>query len=77
VVPHLDELVANLATVAALVKLSREEEGTDEERRAGFVERLRLELRRTMPEAQSLTYEAATPLDLMWLGLARFWRKRG
>jgi glyoxylase-like metal-dependent hydrolase (beta-lactamase superfamily II) len=77
VVPHLDELTANLATVAALVKLSLEEEGTDEERRARFVERLRLELRRTMPEAQSLTYEAATPLDLMWLGLARYWRKRG
>jgi glyoxylase-like metal-dependent hydrolase (beta-lactamase superfamily II) len=75
--PHLDELVSNLATVAALVKLSLAEDGTDEDRRARFVDRLRLELQRKMPEAQALTYEAATPLDLMWLGLARYWRKRG
>ena len=75
--PHLAALGENLTTVADLVRTSLAEEGTDEERRARFVDRLRLELRRQMPESQALSYEAATPLDLMWLGLARYWRKRG
>jgi hypothetical protein len=30
-----------------------------------------------MTEEQALSYEAASPLDLLWLGLARYWRKRG
>lgn len=74
--PHLAALGENLTTVAELVRASLAEDGTDDERRARFVDRLRLELRRQMPESQSLSYEAATPLDLMWLGLARYWRKK-
>jgi glyoxylase-like metal-dependent hydrolase (beta-lactamase superfamily II) len=76
VAPHLAALGENLTTVAELVRASLAEEGSDEERRARFVDRLRLELRRQMAEGQALSYEAATPLDLMWLGLARYWRKR-
>jgi glyoxylase-like metal-dependent hydrolase (beta-lactamase superfamily II) len=76
VAPHLSALGENLTTVAELVRASLAEDGSDDERRARFVDRLRLELRRQMPESQALSYEAATPLDLMWLGLARYWRKR-
>ena len=74
--PHLAALGENLTVIAEMVRASLAEEGSDEERRARFVDRLRLELRRQMPEGQALSYEAATPLDLMWLGLARYWRKR-
>jgi glyoxylase-like metal-dependent hydrolase (beta-lactamase superfamily II) len=73
---HLNALRANLTTVAALVKDTLDGEGTDAERRARFVDQLRLELRRQMTETQAMSYEAATPLDLMWLGLARYWRKK-
>jgi glyoxylase-like metal-dependent hydrolase (beta-lactamase superfamily II) len=76
VYPHLRALRENLTTVAALVKGTLDADGTDAERRARFVDQLRLELRRQMTEAQAMAYEAATPLDLMWLGLARYWRKR-
>jgi glyoxylase-like metal-dependent hydrolase (beta-lactamase superfamily II) len=73
---HLRALLENLTTIASLARDTLVMDGTDEERRARFVDQLRLELRRQMPETQALTYEAATPLDLMWLGLARYWRKR-
>ena len=75
--PHLRALLENLATVAALVRASLAWEGSDTDRQARFVDQLRLELRRQMSEVQAMSYEAATPLDLMWLGLARYWRKRG
>jgi glyoxylase-like metal-dependent hydrolase (beta-lactamase superfamily II) len=74
--PHLGALRRNLTTVAAMVRDSIAEDGSDAERRERFVERLRLELRRQMTDAQASAYEAATPLDLLWLGLARYWRKK-
>jgi glyoxylase-like metal-dependent hydrolase (beta-lactamase superfamily II) len=74
--PHLRALRENLTTVAALAKATLEGDGTDADRRVRFVDQLRIELRRQMNEAQAMVYEAATPLDLMWLGLARYWRKR-
>ena len=77
VVPHLRTLVDNLSTLSGLVQSTLARAGTDEERRAQFVEELRRELRRQMNETQAMAYEAASPLDLLWLGLARYWRKRG
>ena len=74
--PHLRALLENLAIITALVERALAVDGTDEERQGHFVEQLRLELRRHMPETQALSYEAATPLDLMWLGLARYLRKK-
>jgi glyoxylase-like metal-dependent hydrolase (beta-lactamase superfamily II) len=74
--PHLQRLRANLGTLAEMVRLSLLEDGTDEERQSRFLDRLRLELRREMTEAQALAYESASPLYLHWLGLARYWRKR-
>ena len=75
--PHLRALLDHLSTLSMLVQSTLTRPGTDEERRAQFVAELRRELRRRMNEAQALTYEAASPLDLLWLGLARYWRKRG
>jgi glyoxylase-like metal-dependent hydrolase (beta-lactamase superfamily II) len=75
--PHLQALLENLSTVSELVQSSLAEPGTDEERRVRFVNELRRELRRKMMEEQALAYERASPLDLLWLGLARYWRKRG
>jgi glyoxylase-like metal-dependent hydrolase (beta-lactamase superfamily II) len=74
--PHLRTLLDNLATLSRLVLGTLAEEGSDEERRGRFVTRLRRELRREMAETQAAAYEAASPLDLLWLGLARYWRTR-
>ncbi len=74
--PHLQSLLSNLETISRLVRTSLQEPGTDETRQARFLDALRLELRREMTEAQALVYEAASPLGLMWLGLARHWRKQ-
>jgi hypothetical protein len=30
-----------------------------------------------MPEEEAARYELAVPLEHCWLGLARYWRKRG
>jgi hypothetical protein len=50
---------------------------TDEERRRTFAEEMKRELRRQMTEAQMSAYGAAAPFEMLWDGLARYWRKRG
>jgi hypothetical protein len=58
------------------VKASLTEAGSDEERAARFADQVRREFRREMSEAQLASYGVAAPFELLWLGLARYWRKR-
>ncbi len=74
--PHLTTLMQNLDTMAGLVRARLEEPGTDEEQSRRFAEDLQRELRRHMTEAQLASYRAAAPPELVWLGLARYWRKK-
>jgi glyoxylase-like metal-dependent hydrolase (beta-lactamase superfamily II) len=74
---HLQILLENLETFAGFVKVSLAEPGSDQERAAAFAERVRREFRRQMNEAQLASYGLAAPFELLWLGLARYWRKRG
>lgn len=74
--PHLRALLENLETTAGWVRDSLTEPGTDEERAARFADRLRRELRLRMSEAQLEAYPVAAPFEQLWLGLARYWRKR-
>jgi hypothetical protein len=71
--PHLHAFQENLAMTAALVRESLQEPGTDEERSGRFVERIRLEMRRRMPDAQVDAYFSTSPFHLLWLG----WRGIG
>lgn len=75
--PHLQTLVQHLEMFGRLVKESLSEPGTDEERSQRFAERVRHELRKHMPEARVASYKVAGSPELLWLGLARYWRKRG
>ena len=59
-----------------LVRARLSEPGTDEEQSRRFADDLQRELRRHMTEAQLASYRAAAPPELVWLGLARYWRKR-
>ena len=75
--PHLARLLDHLDVTAALVRDSLQGPGSDDERSLAFGDDLRRELRRRMPEAQVSAYESAAPFHLLWLGLARYWRKKG
>lgn len=74
---HLQMLLDNLQMTTALAKKTLAEDGTDVERRARFADRLRHELRRHMPESRLRSYGVAAPFEMLWDGLARYWRKRG
>ncbi len=73
---HLKTLVQNLEVLGGLVRTGLSEPGTDEEKSRGFEEALQRELRPHMTEEQIATYFVTAPPRLMWLGLARYWRKR-
>ena len=74
--PHLQALVENLETTAGIVRARLAEPGTDEQKSRRFADDLQLELRRHMTGAQLAAYLVAAPPELLWLGLARYWRKR-
>ena len=74
---HLQTLLEHLDTCARFVRASLGEPGSDEERASWFAEQVRREFRRTMSEGQLASYGLAAPFELLWLGLARYWRKRG
>jgi glyoxylase-like metal-dependent hydrolase (beta-lactamase superfamily II) len=74
--PHLQALMEHLRLTARLVRETLAEDGSDDERSARFADRLRREMRRSMTDAQIATYPVAAPFEQLWLGLARYWRKR-
>ena len=75
--PHLRALLENLERTAEWVRESLAGEETDDERAARFAAWLRRELRLQMSEAQLESYPVAAPFEQLWLGLARYWRKKG
>ena len=74
--PHLRALVENLETTSGIVRTRLVEPGTDEQKSRRFADDLQLELRRHMTGAQLAAYMVAAPSELLWPGLARYWRKR-
>jgi glyoxylase-like metal-dependent hydrolase (beta-lactamase superfamily II) len=74
--PHLQALMANLETTAGIVRARLSEPGTDEEKTRCFADDLQRELRRHMTDAQLAAYVVAVPPELLWPGLARYWRKK-
>ncbi len=74
---HLEELEHQLTASADLVREILREPGSDEERMSRFVERMAADLRRVMPEEVAGRYQLAVPFEHCWLGLARYWRKKG
>lgn len=74
--PHLETLWANLQEMAAWVRHTLEEPATDKERSRAFADRLRHDMRRQMNDVQVAAYPVAAPFELLWSGLARYWRKK-
>ena len=74
--PHLEMLWHNLQEMASWVRHTLDEPGSDEERSRAFADRLRQDMKRSMNEVQVAAYPVAAPFEQLWLGLARYWRKR-
>jgi glyoxylase-like metal-dependent hydrolase (beta-lactamase superfamily II) len=73
---HLQTLMDNLQTTLGIAKATLADEGSDEDRRKKFAEELKRELRRHMTDDQIASYGVAAPFESLWLGLARYVRKR-
>jgi glyoxylase-like metal-dependent hydrolase (beta-lactamase superfamily II) len=76
-VPHMKMMVERLHYLADLSKGILGRDATDAEKSAMFVTELRRELRRELAEADAARYELAVATDHCWMGLARYWQKRG
>lgn len=74
---HLDALLQHLAALAELARGLLAEEGSDAERLRKFTRESRVYLQRHLPAEEVDLYDFAAPLTLGWLGLLRYWRKRG
>jgi glyoxylase-like metal-dependent hydrolase (beta-lactamase superfamily II) len=73
---HLQTLLSNLRWMAELVKASFEQPGTDEERSQRLGTLLRQEIQRVNPDTPTAPYEPTAPIEALWFGVARYWRKR-
>jgi glyoxylase-like metal-dependent hydrolase (beta-lactamase superfamily II) len=74
--PHLETLWHNLVELARWVRDTLDQPGSDEERSQTFAARLRENMRRQMNDDQIAAYPVAAPFEQLWLGLARYWRKK-
>ena len=74
--PHLETLWNNLQEMASWVRHTLAEPGSDEERSRMFADRLKADMRRKMSDMQVAAYPVAAPFEQLWLGLARYWRKK-
>ncbi|MEY4636690.1 MAG: hypothetical protein RJA55_2488 [Acidobacteriota bacterium] len=73
---HLSRFREVLARQAEAVRESLAAGKTDEERTQVFVERLRRDIRKALPEHEARATELAAPFDQLWQGLARYWSKQ-
>lgn len=76
--PHFQELFDRLGEWSRLVcRLLGDPALTDDDRARKFVDESLKDLRRSVGEQAAEQYSRAGRLDYSWLGLARYWRKRG
>ena len=76
---HLDVFLEHLEATKEIARRSLELDGAtnDDERMNAFVDEMRIYLQRNLPSPEAALYDYAAPLTQCWLGLARYWRKKG
>ena len=74
---HLDAMQTHLAEMTAIARTCVEAGGSAAEQQNRFVHQMRVYMERHLPADEAGLYGTAAPLDQCWLGLARYWRKRG
>jgi len=75
--PHMQSFVENLQIAAEWVRRSLHEPDSDEEKARRYAEFVDRELRRHLSDREILPHRVGAPFEVSWLGLARYWRKRG
>ena len=73
---HLAQFRHTLTHQTALVRQLLEAGGPEEQQIRMFVDRLRADARKELPEREARATELAAPFDQLWQGLARYWQKR-
>lgn len=74
---HLDVFLRHLDAMKEMARASLSLEGDDNQRMNAFAAEMRIYLQRHVSPSEAALYDYAAPLTLCWLGLARYWRKRG
>jgi glyoxylase-like metal-dependent hydrolase (beta-lactamase superfamily II) len=73
---HLSRYRSVLAAQAELVRALLKSARTSDQQISDFVETLRQEARRELPEKEARATELAAPFEQLWHGLARYWSKK-
>ena len=74
---HLDALLVHMDALKQTSKECLEFGGSDADQQQRFLDEIRTYLARHIPNHETNLYNTAAPLDQCWLGLVRYWRKRG
>ncbi len=73
---HLARFRETLTSAADAVKALMAAGGSDEEKVRLFVEQMRRDVRKALPEHEAQAAELAAPFEQLWQGLARYWQKK-
>ena len=73
---HLLRFRSVVATAADVSRQMLEAGGSDEELSKRFAERMRQDVRKSLPEHEARAAELAAPFDQLWQGLSRYWQKK-
>ncbi len=73
---HLARFRTTVASAAETARDMIAAGGSDDELARRFVERMRQDVRKALPEHEAQATELAAPFDQLWQGLARYWQKR-
>jgi glyoxylase-like metal-dependent hydrolase (beta-lactamase superfamily II) len=73
---HLARFRDTLKSAAAAVRELMKAGGSDDERMREFVDEMRRDARRALPENEARATELAAPFEQQWQGLSRYWQKR-
>ena len=73
---HLARFRGVVASAADISRQMLAAGGTDEELSKQFAERMRQDVRKSLPEHEARAAELAAPFDQLWQGLSRYWQKK-
>ena len=74
---HLDAMQTHLTTMTDIARECITAGGSASEQQGRFVDEMRAYIEQHIPADEAGLYGTAAPLDQCFLGLARYWRKRG
>jgi glyoxylase-like metal-dependent hydrolase (beta-lactamase superfamily II) len=73
---HLARFGTVVADAAERSRQMIEAGGADEELAKRFAEKMRQDVRKSLPEHEARAAELAAPFDQLWQGLSRYWQKK-